>query len=70
MTIDDPVTMARELLQTDDVVVGKGQAPHMLATAQTWATRRWPRPSTGSRPRSKTTPEKEYFITSGPGRPS
>ena len=38
MTIDDPVTMARELLMTDDVVVGKGQAPHMLATAQTWAT--------------------------------
>jgi hypothetical protein len=30
--------MARELLMTDDVVVGKGQAPHMLATAQTWAT--------------------------------
>ena len=27
MTIDAPVTMARELLMTDDVVVGKGQAP-------------------------------------------
>jgi hypothetical protein len=38
VTIDDPVSMARELLMTDDVVVGKGQAPHMLATAQTWAT--------------------------------
>ena len=38
MTIDDPVTMARELLMTDDVVAGKGQAPHTLATAQTWAT--------------------------------
>ena len=38
MTIDDPVSMARELLMTDEVVVGMGQAPHMLATAQTWAT--------------------------------
>lgn len=37
-TIDDPVTLARELLMTDDVVLGKGQAPHTIATAQAWAT--------------------------------
>ena len=38
MTIDDPVTLARELLMTDDVVLGKGQAPYTIATAQAWAT--------------------------------
>ena len=38
MTIDDPTTLARELLMTDDVVLGHGQAPHTIATAQAWAT--------------------------------
>ena len=38
MTIDDPTTMARELLMTDDVVLGHGQAPQTIATAQAWAT--------------------------------
>ena len=38
MTIDDPVTLARELLMSDDVVLGKDQAPHTTATAQAWAT--------------------------------
>ena len=38
VTIDDPVTLARELLMSDEVVLGKDQAPHTTATAQAWAT--------------------------------
>jgi hypothetical protein len=38
VTIDDPVTLARELLMSDDVVLGKDQAPRTTATAQAWAT--------------------------------
>ena len=38
VTIDDPTTLARELLMTDDVVLDHGQAPHTIATAQAWAT--------------------------------
>lgn len=37
-TIDDPTTLARETLLSDEVVLGGDQAPRAIATAQAWAT--------------------------------
>lgn len=37
-TIDDPTTLARETLLSDEVVLGRDQAPRTIATAQAWAT--------------------------------